>query len=96
VANWPIKRSNAWKTLLQARAIENQSMVIGVNRVGTDNNSNIYSGDSMVVNALGEVLYTKEKEEDIYQFTIDKSAITAIRQQLPFLQDADNFTLTND
>jgi len=96
VANWPIKRSNAWKVLLQARAIENQSIVIGVNRVGEDGNGHKYSGDSMVVDALGQVLYKKEKDEDIHQFIIDKSDIEAVRNQLPFLNDADNFLLINE
>ncbi|MBJ6915464.1 carbon-nitrogen family hydrolase, partial [Vibrio cholerae] len=57
VANWPERRSLAWKTLLQARAIENQSYVVGVNRVGTDGNGHPYSGDSSVFGPLGETLW---------------------------------------
>ena len=49
VANWPERRSLAWKTLLQARAIENQCYIIGVNRVGNDGNDVYHSGDSMVI-----------------------------------------------
>ncbi|RYZ48983.1 MAG: nitrilase family protein, partial [Chitinophagaceae bacterium] len=56
VANWPERRSTAWKSLLQARAIENQCYVIGVNRVGSDGNDIYHSGDSMVIDPLGEIL----------------------------------------
>ena len=59
VANWPERRIPAWKTLLQARAIENQCYVIGVNRVGEDGNGIYHSGDSMVIDPLGNILYQK-------------------------------------
>ena len=61
VANWPERRNHAWKTLLQARAIENQCYVVGVNRVGHDGNNIYHSGDSMVVDPMGEVLYTSSR-----------------------------------
>ena len=61
VANWPERRIHAWKTLLQARAIENQCFVVGVNRTGVDGNQIVYSGESMVVDPLGEILYSKKK-----------------------------------
>src|SRR5215469_2234936 len=66
VANWPERRINAWKTLLQARAIENQCYVVGVNRTGEDVTKIHYSGESMVVDPLGEILYHKKDEEDIF------------------------------
>ena len=66
VANWPERRNHAWKTLLTSRAIENQCYVIGVNRVGNDGNNIYHSGDSMVVNAMGETLYQKSDDEDIF------------------------------
>lgn len=93
VANWPNRRANAWKTLLQARAIENQCYVAGVNRVGTDGKGHAYDGDSMVVDPLGEVLYQKTKEEDIQTITLDKSRIDSVRETLPFWRDADRFRL---
>jgi predicted amidohydrolase len=93
VANWPEKRNHAWKTLLQARAIENQSFAIGVNRVGKDGNDNYYSGDSMVVNAMGEVLYTKAHEEDVFTITLQKNEVEEIRTKLPFWKDADPFKI---
>ena len=63
VANWPERRSHAWKSLLQARAIENQCYVIGVNRVGEDGNGIYHSGDSMVIDPLGEMLYHKRMKK---------------------------------
>lgn len=93
VANWPEKRSNAWKTLLQARAIENQCYVIGVNRVGTDGNGLHYTGDSMVIDPLGEVLYDKKDEEDVFTITLSKEHLNTIRTQLPFWEDADVFKI---
>lgn len=93
VANWPERRNHAWKTLLQARAIENQSYVVGVNRVGNDGNDIYHSGDSMIVDPLGEVLYTKAHEEDIYTITLQKEKLEEIRTKLPFLEDADNFMI---
>jgi omega-amidase len=93
VANWPERRSTAWKTLLKARAIENQCYVIGVNRVGKDGNDLNYTGDSMVVDAMGEVLYEKAHEEDVFTITLDKESLQAIRNKIPFLKDADDFRI---
>lgn len=93
VANWPERRNHAWKTLLQARAIENQCYVIGVNRIGNDGNNIYHSGDSMVVNALGEVLYHKAHEEDIFTITLEKEHLLQIREKMPFLKDADSFLI---
>jgi omega-amidase len=96
VANWPERRSIAWKTLLQARAIENQCYVIGLNRVGDDGNHIYHSGDSMVIDPLGEILYHKKDEEDIFTITLDKEHLTTIRTKFPFWKDADQFKITNE
>ncbi|THU41945.1 nitrilase family protein [Niastella caeni] len=93
VANWPERRNHAWKTLLQARAIENQCYVVGVNRVGNDGTGLNYSGDSMIVDALGTVVYTKANEEDIFTITLQKEALEEVRNKLPFLKDADRFII---
>jgi len=93
VANWPQRRNLAWKTLLQARAIENQSFVVGVNRVGEDGNGIYHSGDSMVINPMGETIYTKVDEEDIFTVTLEKNSLQEIRSRLPFLKDADDFLI---
>lgn len=96
VANWPEKRSHMWRTLLQARAIENQCYCIGVNRVGNDGNGIYHSGDSMVVNPLGDVLYHKAHEEDIYTITLQKEELDAVREKMPFWKDADPFLILPD
>ncbi len=96
VANWPERRIHAWKTLLQARAIENQCYVVGVNRVGDDGNNIHYSGESMIIDPLGEVLYTKKDEEDIYTLTLEKTQLDSVREKFPFWKDADTFMIMND
>ncbi len=95
MANWPDQRKHAWKTLLQARAIENQCYVVGLNRVGQDGNDLHYSGDSMVADALGQVLYNKEIEEDIFTITLEKKHLAEVREKLPFWREADPFLLIN-
>lgn len=93
VANWPERRVNAWKTLLAARAIENQCFVIGVNRVGEDGAGIYHSGHSSVIDPAGEVLYQKEKAEDIFTVPLEKKALDVLREKLPFSRDADDFEL---
>jgi predicted amidohydrolase len=94
VANWPQRRSTAWKTLLQARAIENQCYVVGVNRVGEDGNKINHSGDSMIIDPLGEILYQKANEEDIFTYTLQKEKLNEVREKFPFWKDADTFNIT--
>jgi omega-amidase len=96
VANWPDRRVHAWKTLLQARAIENQCYVMGVNRVGKDGNNNLYSGESLVADPMGELLYHKKDDEDVFTVTIDKSHLETIREKFPFWKDADRFMILKD
>ena len=93
VANWPEKRNHAWKTLLTARAIENQCYTIGVNRVGVDGNNIAYSGDSLIIGPLGEVLYHCAYEEDVFTITLQKQELTHTRNQFPFWKDADFFQI---
>lgn len=96
VANWPKRRSLAWRTLLKARAIENQCYVIGVNRVGDDGNNVYHAGDSMVVDPLGEILYQKKDEEDIFTIELNKQHLDEVRKKFPFWKDADKFIIKND
>ena len=91
VANWPERRSHAWKTLLCARAIENQCYVVGVNRVGVDGNNVSHSGNSLVIDPLGEVLYHMADEEDIFTITLQKEWLNDVRKKYPFWKDADDF-----
>ena len=94
VANWPEKRRLAWKTLLRARAIENQCYVIGVNRVGEDGNKIFYNGNSSVIDPMGEIIYYKNTEEDIFTYTLEKEKIEECRSHFPFWKDADHFMIT--
>jgi len=93
VANWPERRRLAWKTLLRARAIENQAYVIGVNRVGDDGNNIHHSGDSMIVDPLGEILYERPEAQDIHTITLQKDNLTEVRRRFPFWRDADHFSI---
>ncbi len=95
VANWPEKRVHAWTTLLPARAIENQCYVIGVNRTGDDGKKIHYTGESMAIDAMGEILYHKKDEEDIFTVTLDKSHLEKVREKFPFWKDADTFLITD-
>lgn len=89
VANWPEKRSLHWKILLQARAIENQCYVIGVNRVGTDANDLSYSGDSCIISPLGYVEQYSSHEEILLNDMLEAYVLKETREKLPFLKDRD-------
>jgi omega-amidase len=91
VANWPSSRSHAWRTLLQARAIENQCYVIGVNRTGTDGNGLDYAGESMVLGPLGDTIKIMTEEEEIFSHELDRNRLEEVRLKFPFWRDADEF-----
>ncbi len=93
VANWPQARSTAWKTLLQARAIENMCYSVGVNRVGTDGKGHLYAGDSSVFGPLGETIWQHTGSAAVHTVTLDREHLEQTRQKLPFLNDADKFML---
>lgn len=92
VANWPSPRVSAWDTLLRARAIENMSYVLGVNRVGPDPNHLTYSGHTAAYDSLGNCLAFSEGEE-ILRVSLRKSHLQETRGSLRFLQDRDRFSL---
>jgi predicted amidohydrolase len=95
VANWPERRAYFWKQLLIARAIENQSYVIGVNRVGNDGNNIFHSGDSTCLDPLGEsIAAAKHSIEEIINVVIYKDKIKEVRDRFMFLNDKDDFVLT--
>jgi predicted amidohydrolase len=93
VANWPERRALHWRTLIPARAVENQSYVIGVNRVGHDGNEIYHSGDSTCIDPNGNVVYYKRDEEDVYTFSIIADEVAKTRRAMPFLKDADDFSI---
>ena len=94
LANWPVKRIEAWDTLLKARSIENQCYTIGVNRVGEDGNEIPFNGHSKVFDAFGKELFSAtENKEEVLQFEISLDDLKLKRRQMNFLQDRDDFTL---
>jgi omega-amidase len=95
LANWPEKRAQHWRALIPARAIENQSFIIALNRVGHDGNGVYYCGDTTCLNPNGNTIYYKRDEEDLYTFTINKDEVNNVRDEMPFLIDADKFTTEN-
>lgn len=93
VASWPQPRINAWDILLKARAVENLSYAIGVNRVGTDNNNLEYNGHSQVVDELGNHLLSPQENDGIFILELDKNKMHETRNRLNFLNDKDKFQL---
>jgi omega-amidase len=94
VANWPAARMDVWDTLLKARAIENQSFVIGVNRIGKDGNGIKYSGNSMVIHPKGNVIgELKSSKEEVATFSLLRTEMNAFRDKFPAWKDRDEFYL---
>ena len=93
VASWPSARRAHWTALLRARAIENQAYVLGVNRVGHDGNDLDYAGDSVAFGPLGETLADLGNAAGAEVVTLDAEHLRSTRARLPFLRDADAFTL---
>ncbi|MBN2273425.1 MAG: amidohydrolase [Bacteroidales bacterium] len=94
VANWPAKRNDVWKTLLKARAIENQSYVIGVNRIGTDGNGIDYIGESCVIDPKGNLLNDLIADhEKLISAELNYTLLKDFREIFPVLSDADKFTI---
>ena len=87
VANWPAARRHHWRSLLTARAIENQAYMVGVNRVGADGNGVAHVGDSMIVDPLGEALATGAGSEAILVADVDAAVVAGVRARFPFLAD---------
>lgn len=93
-ANWPAVRSNVWKTLLVARAIENQCYVIGVNRVGVSPDGTAYSGDSLVAGPRGDILGSAEPgREGVISAVLGREQLDKLRDDMPVWRDADRFTV---
>jgi omega-amidase len=93
VANWPAPRALAWRTLLRARAIENQAYVVGVNRVGADGLGIAHAGDSAAIDFLGQPLAELGGEPAVATVELDAARLAAFREKFPAHLDADRFTL---
>lgn len=95
VASWPKIRTNAWDALLKARAIENMSYAIGVNRIGADANGYEYIGHSQAVDFLGNYVLKPEESEGCFTVQLDQEKMLETRQKLGFLNDRDCFEIKN-
>ena len=94
VANWPEKRVNAWDALLKARAIENMSYCVGVNRTGEDGDGYVYNGHSAVYDCLGNAMTALDREVIfVEELKLKRSHIRETRGKLKFLEDRDDFSL---
>jgi omega-amidase len=93
VANWPKLRVNAWDILLKARAVENMSYVIGVNRIGMDDNNHEYVGHSQAIDFLGNHIVEPYETEDIFVVELNKEKMLETRSKLAFLNDKDDFEI---
>lgn len=94
VANWPEQRSLVWNILLKARAIENQSYVVGINRVGTDGNNITYSGQSQIIDAKGtELAVGQEYSEEVVFAELSQAKLEQFRRKFPVLDDADSYSI---
>ena len=93
VANWPARRRDIWRILLQARAAENLAWLVAVNRVGRDDNGIDYSGDSCVIDPRGMPLLTLTNEEATSTITLSRDQLDQWRQRFPAHLDGDDFRL---
>lgn len=87
IANWPKVREHHWRSLLVARAIENQCFVVAVNRIGHDGNQLEYPGASMVIDPLGTILVDSKENEGLFKATLDIAMVEQVRKKWPFLAD---------
>lgn len=93
VANWPKVRTNAWDSLLKARAIENLSYVVGVNRIGLDANNYEHVGHSQAIDFLGNFILEPQESEAVFIVELDKKIMLETREKLDFLSDKDIFEI---
>ncbi len=92
VANWPERRAHHWRSLLNARAIENQAYTIGVNRIGDDGNGIYHSGDTSVIDFNGKLLFYTARMESVITLKLDFEKQQNFRKKYPFLADKDAFS----
>lgn len=93
VANWPQPRAEIWRTLLRARAIENMAYTVGVNRLGTDGVGHEYSGQSALLDIHGDYLAQAGNLQTVLTHTLKAQPLHNLREKMPFLLDADEFSL---
>lgn len=95
IANWPSARTYTWQQLLIARALENQCFVVGVNRIGKDGNGMDHPGSSVVLDPLGQQLFSAGKKASVQTTVLDFTQLKSLREKFPVLMDGDGFELGN-
>src|SRR5688572_28118145 len=93
VANWPSARIYTWQQLLIARSLENQCFVVGVNRIGKDGNGMDHAGSSVVLDPLGQPLFSAGKKSSVQTVTLDYAQLKSLREKFPVLMDGDGFEI---
>lgn len=93
VANWPTARIDAWNTLLRARAIENLSYAVGVNRIGQDGSGVEHNGYSSIISPKGEAIYSNEGTEGTRTMELSANSLQAFRDRFPAYMDGDDFNI---
>jgi omega-amidase len=93
IANWPKVRTNAWDSLLKARAIENLSYVVGVNRIGNDAHDYEHIGHSQAIDFLGNYILEPQEKNGVFVVELDKNTMYETRKKLDFLSDRDQFEI---
>ena len=93
VANWPSRRHQAWETLLRARAIENLSYVVGVNRTGLDGNDIPYIGGSAIIDYAGQELINLNDKTGVATRSLNIDSLQKFRDRFAFHKDADDFSI---
>ena len=93
VANWPKPRTNAWNILLKARAVENMCFVVGVNRIGFDENNHEYIGHSQIIDELGNQTLDAKEKQGVFIIELDRNKMLETRNKLNFLNDKDEFEI---
>ncbi len=93
VANWPKPRTNAWNILLKARAVENMCFVVGVNRIGFDENNHEYIGHSQIIDELGNQTLDAKEKQGVFIIELDRNKMLETRKKLNFLSDKDEFEI---
>ncbi|MEX0813299.1 MAG: amidohydrolase [Chitinophagales bacterium] len=93
IANWPARRTYAWRHLLIARAIENMAYTIGVNRIGEDKKGVYHSGNSIVLDPLGEILWEEADKQAVKTINLSKGKLIESRERFGFLRDRDEFEI---
>lgn len=93
VANWPASRVNVWDSLLMARALENQSYVVAVNRIGIDKDKTPFNGHSQIIDFKGKILTKIEDKAEVQTISLSKDHLNTFREKFPAYMDADSFSI---